>query len=77
MDGGAKVNADDVALPKDPLLARDAVDHLIVYGNACGSRKSAVAQEGRRGAVPENELMRDPVDLPRGDARFHRFSRYL
>ena len=77
MDGGAKVNADDVALPKDPLLAGDAVDHLVVYGNACGSGKSAVAEESRCCTVLENVLVRDPVDLPCGDARFHRFSRYL
>ena len=66
-DERAHVHADDVALLQHP-LAGDAVDDLIVDGDAHAGGVAVVVQEGRGRALVLDELEHCLVDLSGGDA---------
>ena len=72
-DVGAAVEGDEVAVDQDP-LAGDAVDHLIVDGDAHGGRVVVVAQEVRVGAGSLDDAGRDGVELAGGDPGTHRLA---
>ena len=70
---GAKVNADDVAAFQNALLARNAMNDLVIDGNAgCGGEVIQM-QKVRFRTLTFDILISDPVDLPGGDARPNRF----
>ena len=71
---GAEVNADYVALTDNTLFARNTVNDLIIYGNACGGRESVQMQEIRLSAMFLYILIRDVVNLPGSNARFNRLA---
>ena len=66
-DKRAHVHADDVALLQHPLTG-DAVDDLIVDGDAHAGRITVVVQERGRGALLRDELEHSLIDLLRCDA---------
>ena len=66
-DKRTHVHADDVALLQHP-LAGDAVDDLVVDGDAHTGRIAVVVQERGRGALLRDELEHSLVDLLRCDA---------
>jgi hypothetical protein len=62
VDDDRDVDVDDVALAQDP-LARDAVADDVVGADAGGLGVAAVAQAGGQGAVVQDELARQVVQL--------------
>ena len=83
-DVGAAVEGDQVAVGQDA-LAGDAVDDLVIDGDAHGGRVVVVAQEvrvgagrlddaGRDGAGGLNDPGRDGVELGGGDPGAHRLA---
>ena len=71
---GADVDADDSALMQDA-VAGDAVDDLVIDGDACRRREAAVGHEARRRAGLRDELVHFAVDLAGGHARLHHLTR--
>ena len=60
--GGSHVDGDDVSVSHDA-LSGNAVDDLVVHGNARALREAAVAEKCRRGSTGQDELMDLFVDL--------------
>ena len=71
---GADVDADDIALMQDA-VAGDAVDDLVIDGDACRRREAAVGHEARRRAGLRDELVHFAVDLAGGHTRLHHLTR--
>ena len=72
-DVGAAVEGDQVAVGQDPLTG-DAVDDLVVDGDAHGGRVVVVAQEVGVGTGGLDDPGRDSVELGGGDAGAHRLA---
>ena len=72
-DVGAAVEGDQVAVVQDPLTG-DAVDDLVVDGDAHGGRVVVVAQEVGVSAGGLDDPSRDGVELGGGDAGAHRLA---
>ena len=60
--GGSHVDGNDVSVAHDA-LSGNAVDDLVVHGNARALREAAVAEKCRRGSTGQDELMDLFVDL--------------
>ena len=63
------IDVGDVALPQRPLARHAMADHVIGR-DAEGVAIAAVVEAGRQGAVIEDELARQAVELAGDDARF-------
>ena len=72
-DVGAAVEGDQVAVGQNPLTG-DAVDDLVVDGDAHGGRVVVVAQEVGVSAGGLDDAGRDGVELGGGDAGAHRLA---
>ena len=71
---GADIDADDIALMQDA-VAGDAVDDLVINGDARRRRKSAVGHKARRCAGLRDELVHFAIDLAGCHARLHHLTR--
>ena len=71
---GADVDTDDIAFMQDA-VAGNAVDNLVIDGDARRRRKAAVGHEARRRAGLRDELVHFAVDLAGGHARGHHLTR--
>ena len=71
---GADVDTDDIALMQDA-VAGNAMDDLVIDGDARRRRKAAVGHEARRRAGLRDELVHFAVDLAGGHARGHHLTR--
>ena len=67
VDDDCDIDVDDVAVLQ-PLVAGYAVADDMVDGGADRLRKAAVVQGRRNGAVPDDEVMAQTIQLARGDA---------
>ena len=72
-DVGAAIEGDQVAVGQDALTG-DAVDDLVIDGDAHRSRVVVVAQEVRVGTGRLDDAGRDGVELGGGDPRAHRLA---
>ena len=72
-DVGAAVEGDQVSVGQDPFTG-DAVDDLVVDGDAHGGRVVVVAQEVGVGAGGLDDPGRDGVELSGGDPGAHRLA---
>ena len=72
-DVGAAVEGDEIAVVENP-LAGDAVDNLVVDGDAHGGRVVVVSQEVRMGAGGLDDAGRDGIELGGRDPGAHRLA---
>ena len=71
---GADVDTDDIAFMQDA-VAGNAMDDLVIDGDARRRRKAAVGHEARRRAGLRDELVHFAVDLAGSHARGHHLTR--
>ena len=69
MDGGACVDADDIAFVQHDAMGRNAVDNDVVHRDACTARETAQALEIGPGSLADDIIVNDLVDLSRRNAR--------
>ena len=69
MDGGACVDADDIAFVQHDAMGRNAVDNDVVNRDACAARETAQALEIGPGSLADDIIVNDLVDLSRRNAR--------
>src|SRR5690606_5771395 len=67
--GSAKINGDNVALLKDLGSVGDAVNDLVIDGNASGFREAVVSQKAGNSPLTANIIMGYAVDFLRGYPR--------